>query len=331
MREQRLYAKLSKCSFFKTETLFLGHVISRKGIHVNPEKVEVVKNWPVPKNASELKSFLGLGNCFKRFVGNYSSITRPLVELTKPDVPFLVTEECLKAFELLKTKLTSAPVLAIPDETKPYNLICDASGFATGAALTQEQGLISYFSYKMKPAETRYHPGEQELLGVIRALEHYRPYLEGCAGLTITTDHKPNIYLDDKTPAKTNNRQVRWMQFLSRFHYTWEWKKGSSNVADALSRNPRFMASIVGLNDFPSPSAEFLDFVARSYVDDQWFADPKHTKNLKWTGQFWTKHNLIVIPNVKSLRRECLLMHHDSPYSGHIGRDRTLHLIQRHF
>ena len=169
------------------------------------------------------------------------------------------------------------------------------------------------------------------MLGVIRALEHFRPYLEGCVGLKITTDHKPNVYLDDKIPAKTSNRQVRWMQFLSRFHYQWEWKKGSSNIADALSRNPMFVASIVGLPNFLSPSAEFLDSVSQSYTGDPWFSQPKNTRAMKWDGRFWTKRGLIVLPNVNSLRQECLHSHHDSPYSGHTGRDRTLHLIQRHF
>ena len=258
------YCKLSKCSFFQPQTLYLGHVIPAQGIHADPEKVKVVQDWQVPKSRKQMMSFLGLSNYFKKYIPDYSTFTAPLVALTKPLAHLHMSTECLASFAELKTKLITAPVLVVPDDTQPYHLVCDALGVGTGAALFQPHGLISYFSYKMTPAETRYHTGEQELLGVIRALERFRPYLEGCSGLKMTTDHKPNLYLDGKTPVKTNFRQVRWMQLLSRFDFQWEWKKGSTNVADSLSRNPKFMASIVQCADFVPASSEFLEQISQA-------------------------------------------------------------------
>ena len=329
LKPNELYAKLSKCSFMQRETKFLGYVISQNGVHVDPEKIAVVQKWKQPCDIKELRSFLGLTNFFKRFIQGYSKLVALLIELTKPTKPFIMSPQCDAAFKDIKTALSSAPVLAMPDVSKPYELVCDASGFACGAVLLQQDCPIAFWSYKMLPAETRYHVGEQELLAVIKALEHWRCYLEG-AEFTVITDHQPNVTLNDRAPEKLRRRQVRWQQFLSRFDFQWQWKQGKANVADPLSRNPALLNSIQSYS-LHSPADDFLAEVSNGYDKDPHFKDNRQTRKLQFDGSFWRRKSAIVIPKVGSLRKQCIALHHDAPYAGHLGRDRTLHSISRHY
>ena len=114
LKEARLYAKLEKCEFWKEEVKFLGHVVSKDGVLVDPSKVEAVKNWSRPKNPTEIRSFLGLAGYYRRFIKGFSSIASSLTKLTKKDVQFVWTETCEDAFNKLKTSLTTAQVLTIP-------------------------------------------------------------------------------------------------------------------------------------------------------------------------------------------------------------------------
>ena len=137
LKNNQFYAKRSKCSFFERSVKFLGHVISDGTLTVDPAKVDSILKWPDPKNAHDVRSFLGLGNHFKKFIQGYSKLTAPLVELTKPSVnfDFDVNVAAQEAFMSLKDSLTHAPVLAIPDVNKPFEVVCDASGFGCGAVL----------------------------------------------------------------------------------------------------------------------------------------------------------------------------------------------------
>ena len=129
----------------------------------------------------------------------------------------------------------------IADASKPYALVCDACGHGVGAVLLQDGKPVEFFSYKLNRAERNYPTGEHELLAVVKALDHWRHYLEGCVGLTLVTDHKPNTFLDSKSPTQFSRRQVKWQQFLSRFDYVWEYRKGAYNIAGPLSRNPALL------------------------------------------------------------------------------------------
>ena len=171
LRDARFYAKLSKCSFFRESVAFLGHVISGNGVHVDPIKVQAIRDWPLPKNPCDIRRFLGLSNYFNRFVQGYSTLVAPLVELTKSKVSFNfdVNEPAQLAFENLKEVLCEAPVLQLADPDKPYEIICDASGLGCGSVLLQEGRPVAYQSYKFEPRERRYPIGEQELLAVIKA------------------------------------------------------------------------------------------------------------------------------------------------------------------
>ena len=142
-------------------------MVSAQGIHVNPDEVKVIQDWSEPKSLAELRSFLGLSNYFKKFRAGYSAMIGPLVKLTTTD-EFRFDASARTAFKTLKHSLTHAPVLTVPDDSKPYVLVTDASGYGCGAVLMQDNRPVGFWSYKMLPAERNYHTGEQELLAVER-------------------------------------------------------------------------------------------------------------------------------------------------------------------
>ena len=238
LREQRFYAKLSKCTFNQSEVKFLGHIVGRDGLKVDPAKIEVVKNWPVPKDATQVRQFVGLTNYFRKFIKNYSSIAAPLMDLTRKGIDFAAswTDIHTVAFEELKTALTTSPVLVLPDFTKPFELVSDASLLGTGAVLLQEGKVIAYTSKKFIPAEKNYTTTEQEMLGIVTALGEWRCYF-GASSLTLVTDHNPLQYFETQTVL--SRRLARWQEFLAQFEYKWLYRSGRDNVADPLSRSPQ--------------------------------------------------------------------------------------------
>ncbi|KAJ9525182.1 hypothetical protein QJQ45_020705, partial [Haematococcus lacustris] len=188
-------------------------------------------------------------------ISNFSSLAAPLTNLTSKQVAAAYDWEHfggaeLEAFNALKEALCSAPVLALPDFSKPFVVCTDASLVGTGGVLMQDGRPIAYTSKKMSPAETRYATGEQELLGIIRAVREWRCYLDGAVDVTILTDHNPLIYL--QTQPNLSRRQVRWMEELSRYKYEIKYIPGATNVADPISRNPA-LANEVALTSSSSP------------------------------------------------------------------------------
>jgi hypothetical protein len=160
LRQNKLYAKKSKCEFFKRSIEFLGHTLSGSGKGMQEDKVKAIREWPVPKNASEIRSFLGLAGWYQEFVKGFSAIVAPISELTHKDTPFVWTNAQQQAFEQLKDAVCSAPVLILPDKTLPFVVQTDASGVAVGASLNQDHGKglqpVAFLSQKLQPAETRY-------------------------------------------------------------------------------------------------------------------------------------------------------------------------------
>lgn len=131
LSKNKFYANKKKCQFFQHELTFLGHVVSAEGLKVDPQKTRVVQEWPTPKNVHDVRSFLGLANYFRRFVQGYSNLVRPLTNLTRKSTRWQWSDECQRAFNDLKERLTTASVLALPDPEKPYEVITDASGFGS--------------------------------------------------------------------------------------------------------------------------------------------------------------------------------------------------------
>lgn len=249
LEEYNLYANLKKCEFGKTHLDFLGHVVGADGIRVDPKKTAVVNNWPQPKTVTQLRSFLGLSNYFRRFIQNYSTMVAPLTSLTKKNKSVALDwdDSCTAAFAAVKKALVSAPVMVAPDFTGnagTFEVIADASLVGIGAALTQDGRAVAYFSRKLTTAEQKYTTTEQECLAVLCALREWRCYLEGVKFI-VHTDHQPLTFAN--TSAGMSRRQTRWVEELQRYTFTWKYKKGSENMADSLSRVPGLFDNAVTL------------------------------------------------------------------------------------
>jgi hypothetical protein len=194
LREHKLYAKLSKCEFWIDEVPFLGHVISKGGIDVEPGKVKDVLDWVVPQTVKEVRSFLGLAGYYRRFIENFFRIAKPLTSLLEKIVDFSWTDERQKAFEELKKRLTTAPVLTLPDQSKRFTVYCDASRDGLGCVLMQKGRVIAYASRQLRRHELNYPTHDLELAAVVHALKIWRHYLFG-QRCDIYTDHKSLKYI----------------------------------------------------------------------------------------------------------------------------------------
>ncbi|GJP62824.1 hypothetical protein CLOP_g19847, partial [Closterium sp. NIES-67] len=244
LREHKFYARLWKCHFYKHELEYLGHLVGNNGLKVDPKNVVAVQNWPVPQDVCQIRSFLGLANYFRRFLENYSTVVAPLTALTRKGSAWEWTRQCQEAFDKVKTKLTNGPVLVLPDPSKPYEVVTDASTVGIGAVLLQEGRPVAFESRKVSPAEQRYTTSKQELLAVVHALRTWRCYLEGVE-FVVTTDHCPNTYFS--TQATLTRRQARWAELLSGFTFDIRYRAGSTNMADPLSRQP--IGAATGLDE----------------------------------------------------------------------------------
>nr|KYP50735.1 Retrovirus-related Pol polyprotein from transposon 17.6 [Cajanus cajan] len=197
LRERQLYAKLSKCEFWLSEVRFLGHVISAEGIAVDPAKVEAVIQWERPMTATEIRSFLGLAGYYRRFIEGFSRIVMPLTQLTRKDQPFVWTDACEQSFQELKRRLTTSPVLVLPNTGEHFDVFCDASHQGLGCVLMQGGRVVAYASRQLKTHERNYPTHDLELAAVVFALKSWRHYLYG-ARFSVYSDHKSLKYLFDQ-------------------------------------------------------------------------------------------------------------------------------------
>src|ERR1044072_7076582 len=211
LKEKKLYAKLSKCEFWLEEVSFLGHVISKNGIAVDPTKVEAVSQWETPKNASEIRSFLGLAGYYRKFIEGFTKLALPLTKLTRKGQAFVWDSECEKGFQELKRRLTSATILIFPNPTEPFVVYCDASLMGLGGVLMQDKQVVAYASRQLKTHERNYPTHDLELLAVVFVLKLWRHYLYG-SRFEVFSDHKSLKYLFDQ--KELNTRQRSWLEFL---------------------------------------------------------------------------------------------------------------------
>ncbi|WVZ80143.1 hypothetical protein U9M48_027642 [Paspalum notatum var. saurae] len=179
LREHQLYAKFNKCAFWLREVSFLGHILSEKGVAVDPSKVEDVLNWKQLETITEIRIFLGLAGYYRRFIKDFSKTAKPMTSLTKKNAKYLRDPRCEEAFTSLKQSLTSAPVLAQLDVTKPFDVYCDASGNGLRCVLMQEGRVIAYASRQLRKHEANYTTHDLELAAVVHALKIWRHYLLG--------------------------------------------------------------------------------------------------------------------------------------------------------
>ena len=204
LRDHRLYAKFSKCEFWLDSVEFLGHTISSEGISVDPSKIQEVVDWKPPTSVHQIRSFLGLAGYYRRFIPDFSRIAKPMMELLKKGVKFVWDDKCEEAFHTLRAQLTTAPMLAQPDNTKPFDVYCDASGTGLGCVLMQDNRVIAYASRALQTHEKNYPTHDLELAAVIHALKIWRHHLMGMH-CNIYTEHKSLKYIF--TQADLNMRQ----------------------------------------------------------------------------------------------------------------------------
>jgi len=237
LKEFNLKIQTNKCEFLKKEAEFLGHIITPEGIKPNPTKIDAILKFPIPKTHKQIKSFLGMIGFYRKFINNLAKISKPLTLCLKKGRKVIHDEEFVKPFELCKIILCNESILSRLDFSKTFTVVTDASKFALGAVLTQNQKPICYASRTLNPAEINYSTTEKELLAIVWAVRYFRPYLFG-RHFKIKTDHKPLKWLANlKEP---NSKLVRWKLLLSEYDFEIDYIKGKDNVvADALSRNPK--------------------------------------------------------------------------------------------
>ncbi|GJY39282.1 putative reverse transcriptase domain-containing protein [Tanacetum coccineum] len=234
LKKEELYAKFSKCEFWIPKVQFLGHVIDCQGIHVDPAKIESIKDWASPKTPTEIRQFLGLAGYYRRFIEGFSKIAKPMTKLTQKKVAFEWGDKQEAAFQTLKNKLCSAPILALPQGAENFIVYCDASHKGLGAVLMQNEKVIAYASRQLKIHEKNYTTHDLELGAVVFALKIWRHYLYGTK-CTVFTDHKSLQHILDQ--KELNMRQHRWLELLSDYDCEIRYHPGKANVvADALSR-----------------------------------------------------------------------------------------------
>src|SRR6202046_3183198 len=318
LEKHDLYLKPEKCSFMQTSIEYLSIIISEGQIRMDPAKVKGITDCPVPRTVKHVQAFLGFCNFYRRFIQDFSSIARPLFDLTKKDVPFLWTPAHDKAFQALIHAFTTAPVLALPDHSKPFRLITDASDFATGAILEQPDALnrwhpVAYHSKSLQPAERNYEIHDKELLAIVLALDVFRHYLEGRDDtLEVWSDHVNLVYFFTKQKLldtkffKVNAIRPTTVKVLGdttlrqRIKSTQEYDKEVSQALESILKNgPRSLTK--GLEDWNLEDGIIL-----------------------YRGQ-------VYVPKEESLRRDIVKRYHDHVATGHPGRWKTYELVSREF
>ncbi|CAJ0950555.1 unnamed protein product [Ranitomeya imitator] len=254
LRANSLFVKGSKCLFGVQKVSFLGSIFSPSTIEMDPVKVQAIHDWTQPTSLKSLQKFLGFANFYRRFICNFSSIAKPLTDLTKKGADVVNwSSAAVEAFQELKRRFSSAPVLCQPDVSLPFQVEVDASEIGAGAVLSQRSSDCSvmkpcaFFSRKFSPAERNYDVGNRELLAMKWAFEEWRHWLEGAKHrVVVLTDHKNLTYLE--SAKQLNPRQARWSLFFARFDFVISYLPGSKNVkADALSRS--FVPDSPGLSE----------------------------------------------------------------------------------
>ncbi|GJW49216.1 reverse transcriptase domain-containing protein [Tanacetum coccineum] len=306
--------------------IVLGHKISKSEIEVDRAKVDVVAKLPHPTSVKGVRSFLGHAGFYRRFIQDFSKIARPMTHLLEKETPFIFSKECIEAFNILKKKLTEAPILVTPDWDLPFEIMCDASDYAVGAVLGQRKTKhfqpIHYASKTMTDAQAHYTTTEKELLAVVYAFEKFRPYLV-LSKTILYTDHSALKYLLAKQDAKP--RLLRWILLLQEFDVIIRDKKRSGE-----SRGRPF----IKIRKSPSSTPWFADianyhagnFIVKGMSSQQkkkFFKDVKH--------YFWDDTYLFRICADQMIRRcvhgqeavDILTACHNGPTGGHHGANYT--------
>ncbi|KAE8912562.1 hypothetical protein PF005_g18582 [Phytophthora fragariae] len=267
LKNNKLYVKLSKCVFYAEEIPCLGDFIGRNGVRIDPDKVQTIRDWPVPRTQEQLHSFLGLTGYVQRFCEQYAELTVPLFTLVKKKnqrnskITFNTMQ--LQNFKELKHRLSETPVLHLPDFTQQPHLRTDASQYAVGGVLFQvvdgAERPIAYSSRKMKSVELKYPTQQQEPLAIVNVLAAFRIY---CLDrpVMVETDHKSLEGIFQQNMA--NRRLARWYDILAEYQPVFAYLPGAKNgIADALSRRPDLKPETKDFHDLRVPSFNETSYV----------------------------------------------------------------------
>ena len=348
LREQKLFAKPSKCIFGAKEVKFLGHIISGTELKADPGKLECVASWKPPTQVGELRTFLGFANYFRRFIQDFAAVAEPLDRLLKKYESFVWGSSQQEAFDALRVRLLTAPVLRLPDVKRQFRVDTDASDTRVAAVLLQQWGQewhpVSYISRRLTDAETRYTTSEKEALAAVWALTMWRLYL--FAHFELMTDNRTLAHLQSK--PQLTRREMGWVDFLAEFDFDIIYRRGVENgAADALSRadsagvsgEMSAIESVVGI------AATVIQEIKDGYKKDKFFVriledlsvatGSGATKScFSLSGELlWRVHDdgtrRVCIPLLPKVRLLLLQQFHDCVIAGHAGRERTFSRIQR--
>eukprot|EP00842_Homolaphlyctis_polyrhiza_P001530 jgi/Hompol1/2378/HPOL_005977-RA len=363
--EYGLVANVDKCRFGLSEVEYCGHLVSAKGIKPDPHKISAVATWPTPTSLTEVRSFLGLANYYRRFVHRFSELAKPLTELTKKDCKFLWADAQQSAFDALKAALVSSPVCVAPDFSLPMHVWADACLVSIGGVLTQDHGRghqpIAFFSHKLSDEESRYPAHEREALAVIGCLRAWRHYVFG-QETVVHTDHQPLTWL--RGIQKPRGRLFRWLQELEEYGPQMQYQPGALQPADAPSRRPQLHDATTWLSDAdpaglldPPATLHQLDSIPVGDLDRDWPAfaivwletgrqpadlPMQYAQRLRNDlGNFVIKHRMLMrkvnidgvektVPFVLSTHRDALTkaMHQTL---GHLAASSVLPLLQQRY
>jgi hypothetical protein len=363
LRENDLYLKPAKCLFCQTRIEYLGLIIEEGKMSMDPTKLSGIKDWPIPKSVKQVRSFLGFGNFYRRFIRKFSELAQPLNKLLQKDQPFTWDESAQKAFEDMKKRFTEEPVLIMPDQTKPFQMECDASKYASGAVLTQldingDRHPCAFISRTFSPTERNYEIYDRELLSVIRALQEWRHYIQGSPHETIIySDHKNLTYF--RSAQKLNRRQARWSLLLSEYDIKLIHLPGDKMIlSDTLSRRPDFVPEkdtdnedivllpdklFINLIDLELQrkiaNSDNLDTNATEAIELLLGQGPTNLQNdLKdWTTEEFEGKNVLFyqgknyIPKDHDLRKEIVSQFHDKVAAGHPGEIETFNAVKEYY
>ncbi|KAJ4758083.1 polyprotein [Rhynchospora pubera] len=328
LRNHKLKLKRSKCSFGQTSIAYLGHVITHQGVTMDQSKVQAISDWPAPANVRALRGFLGLAGYYRRFIQNYGMLAAPLTKLLQKG-SYSWSPEAAEAFAALKSALSGSPVLQLPDFTLPFIVECDASGSGFGAVLHQGNGPIAYFSRPVPVHHAKLAAYERELIGLVKAVRHWRPYLWGTTFL-IRTDHYSLKYLLDQRLSTIP--QHTWVSKLFGFDFQVEYRPGKGNtVADALSRRDEDPS----LHVMSSPSFAFYDNLRKEVAEHPAYAD-LHAHHIASTlppgwcykDGLFVKHGRIFLGSGSAFISPALQLAHGV---GHEGVEKTMHRLRSNF
>ncbi|KAL5737954.1 hypothetical protein ACOSP7_030715 [Xanthoceras sorbifolium] len=306
-----------------SEVLFLGYKISGQGLQVDDTKIEAVKRWPQPTSVTEVRSFHGLAAFYRRFIPHFSSIMAPITDCMK-EKKFQWPKDAEDAFQLIKVRLTTAPILILPDFSQPFELHSDASKVGIGAVLSQACKPVAYFSEKLTGARARYSTYDIEFYAVVQAVKHWRHYLFH-REFVLYTDHEAlkQLHSQDKISA----RHASWSAYLQQFTFVLKHKASTSNrVADALSRRSNLLSTMtVHVPGFET----FKDLLQL----DPYFAaimlnlNAIENRDFLVVDGFLFHGNQLCVPD-SSLRFQIIKELYGQ---GHVGRDRTLQLVKSNY